>query len=206
MTSQSWRIQLTKTASTSDDPQVSLAENFSRYRCQLKRTIASRMGTRMQQRVDPSDILQEAYLVASQRIEKNPEPPSVPFFFWIRSICHQTFSTVFERHFKTQKRAAGREEAIGETFGISQVAIDTKASPLATLVRKEETEELLAALDSLRPNDRQILYLRMIEQLTTEETSDRLGISIAATKKRHIRAFHRLVDFYQQNECSSEVA
>ena len=49
----------------------------------------------------------------------------------------------------------------------------------------------------MKPNDRQILFLRMIEQLSTEEAAQRLGISVAAAKKRHIRAFRRLVEACQ---------
>ena len=53
----------------------------------------------------------------------------------------------------------------------------------------EETKKILEeALDSLKPDFRTVFTLRDIEELSTEETAEALGISIAAVKSRLLRA------------------
>jgi RNA polymerase sigma-70 factor (ECF subfamily) len=44
------------------------------------------------------------------------------------------------------------------------------------------------ALDTLKPDFRTIFTLRDIEELSTEETAEALGISVAAVKSRLLRA------------------
>lgn len=51
---------------------------------------------------------------------------------------------------------------------------------------------LHAALEGLRPSDREVLYLRWELELTTEEIADLLGISAAAAQRRAHRALDRL--------------
>ena len=53
----------------------------------------------------------------------------------------------------------------------------------------EEMKKILEdALDSLKPDFRTVFTLRDIEALSTEETADALGISVAAVKSRLLRA------------------
>ena len=46
--------------------------------------IALRIDRRLQGRVDPSDIVQEAYIDAARRIGEYTSNPSVPFYLWLR--------------------------------------------------------------------------------------------------------------------------
>ena len=54
--------------------------------------------------------------------------------------------------------------------------------------RDELGEILDQAVQSLRPAFRTVFVLRDIEELSTEETADTLGISIPAVKSRLLRA------------------
>jgi RNA polymerase sigma-70 factor (ECF subfamily) len=49
-------------------------------------------------------------------------------------------------------------------------------------------EILDKAVDSLKPGFRTVFVLRDIEELSTEETADALGISVPAVKSRLLRA------------------
>ena len=48
------------------------------------------------------------------------------------------------------------------------------------------------ALTQLPVKDREIIVLRFLEQLSTKDAADVLGISITATKSRQLRAIARL--------------
>jgi RNA polymerase sigma-70 factor (ECF subfamily) len=54
---------------------------------------------------------------------------------------------------------------------------------------REEMQEILdEAVESLKPDFRTVFVLRDIEELSTEETAEALGISIPAVKSRLLRA------------------
>ncbi|HYP15252.1 MAG TPA: sigma-70 family RNA polymerase sigma factor, partial [Bryobacteraceae bacterium] len=54
---------------------------------------------------------------------------------------------------------------------------------------REELREILdGAVNSLKPSFRTVFVLRDIEELSTEETAEALGISIPAVKSRLLRA------------------
>lgn len=65
------------------DPQA-LASLFSLHRERLKRIVQLRMDRRLQGRTDPSDIIQEVYIDAHQRVRHYLEKPQMPFFLWLR--------------------------------------------------------------------------------------------------------------------------
>lgn len=80
-----------------------LGELLQRYHPRLRRMLRLRMDRRLQGRVDPSDIIQEAYTEASQRIEDYLEDPAVPFYVWLRFLavqrpCRITDSAIPTRH------------------------------------------------------------------------------------------------------------
>ncbi len=88
-----------------------LADLFSRHRNRLWRMANFRIDRRLAGRVDADDILQEAYLAASQRIRHYLENPSQSFFVWLRLITRQTLVDVHRRHLGAKMRNAGRETA-----------------------------------------------------------------------------------------------
>ncbi len=58
--------------------QNALAELFARYREQMRRMVKLRLDRRLQGRVDPSDVLQEAYLDVATRAARMPSTQACP--------------------------------------------------------------------------------------------------------------------------------
>src|SRR5262249_42787935 len=56
-------------------------------RGRLHRMVAFRLDQRLQGRVDPSDVLQDAYLEACQDLDSYMREPAMPFFLWLRGIA-----------------------------------------------------------------------------------------------------------------------
>src|SRR5262249_43283767 len=67
------------------DP-VALAAFFCRHRDRLRRMVALRLDHRLNGRVSPSDILQEAYIDALRRLPHYFAKPDMPLFGWLRLI------------------------------------------------------------------------------------------------------------------------
>lgn len=169
------------------------------HRERLQRMVALRLDPRLQGRIDPSDVIQEAYLEASVRLAEYLREPPMPFFLWLRFLAGQKLVTLHRRHLGTKMRAAGREVSLyrGRLPETSSAALaaqlaghDTRPSEAA--IRAELKIRLQEALNSMDPLEREVLALRHFEQLSLAETARELGITESGASRRHLRALKRL--------------
>jgi RNA polymerase sigma-70 factor (ECF subfamily) len=94
---------------------------------------------------------------------------------------------------KLRKRKSDRSVPLDEPVDTGE---DTVAREIAVweenpedrYSREEMGQILEEAVDSLKPAFRTVFVLRDIEELSTEETAETLGISIPAVKSRLLRA------------------
>ena len=176
-----------------------LAELFSMHRERLRRMVDFRMDRRLRGRVDASDILQEAYLAASQRVHHYTKKPEMSFFVWLRQITTQRLIDVHRRHLDAQKRDARQEVSIhrGELAATTSASIAAElmgqfVSPSQLAMRAELLDQLEDALESMDPIDREVLALRHFEELTNNEVAQVLDITKSAASNRYVRALGRL--------------
>ena len=175
---------------------------LSAHRDRLRRMVALRLDRRLSGRIDPSDVIQEAFLEATgRRAEYERQADPMPTFLWLRFLTLQQLQLVHRRHLGTRSRDAGREVSIhGGTFPEATSAAlaaqllgrDTRASQAA--IRAERKRRLQEALDGMDAIDRDVLVLRHFEQLSNGECARVLGLSESAATKRYLRALRRLKD------------
>src|SRR5437588_8578530 len=79
------------------DPQA-LAELFGHYRNRLRRMVRLRLDRRLTGRLDPSDVLQEAYLDFARRFPDYVREPSMGFYLWLRSLTGQKLIDLHRHH------------------------------------------------------------------------------------------------------------
>ena len=171
----------------------SFARLFDESKPELIHAISKRIGLELGRRVSPSDVLQEAFLTAQQRLDHYLEDPKVPMIFWLRGICSQVISIFYRRHFKTAKRSVSRERLGDENKFVSiEHQMDSATSPSGCLIKQEQRQRILELVNSLPSNDRRILTLRHVEMLSNDEAACSLGLAPATAKKRHTRAMKRL--------------
>jgi RNA polymerase sigma-70 factor, ECF subfamily len=177
------------------------AELIARHRERLKRMVAVRMDRRLQGRIDPSDIIQEACLVASKQISAYAARPDLPFYLWLRWIVGQRLVDQHRRHLGAQARGVDREVSLyGNAFpettseNLAAHLMARLSTPSQEAIRVEQISALQKAFDSLEPIDREILALRHFEQLSNGEAAAVLGIDKSAASKRYGRALFRLKD------------
>src|SRR5262245_24374978 len=77
---------------------AALAELFSRYRGRLRQMVRLRLDRRLQGRVDPSDVLQEAYIDLTQQLPAYLAKPDMPFFLWLRLLTGQRLMRLHRQH------------------------------------------------------------------------------------------------------------
>lgn len=173
-----------------------MAELFSQHRQQLEQMISFRMDSRLRGRIDPSDVLQEAYLQIAQRLDGYLENPEVSFYVWMRQQAYQSLIDQHRLHFRSKRtpgqeaqRAASRNNT---TYSIVGHLIGDKTSPDRAIEREEEHQQLHAALETMEEIDREVLALRHFEGLPNNQVAEILEISVTAASNRYVRAMTRL--------------
>ena len=174
---------------------------LERHRDWLRRMVDLRLDRRLQGRVDASDVIQEAYLEANDRLPDFLQKRALPFRLWLRFLVAQKLLVLHRRHVGTRKRDAGREQGLGpesSSANLADVLIATGKSPSEVAAQDELRSYLCEALDQMDPLDREVLTLRHFEQLSNVEVAQVLEIEPPAASKRYVRALNRLQEILAQ--------
>ena len=178
--------------------QEAVAELFSKYHDRLGRMVRFRMDSRLSGRVDPEDILQEAYMEVARRVQDYIDQPSVPLFVWLRQITWQILVDTHRRHLVVKARNVNAEvRRMPAGAGMTSVSLAARlvgglTSPSQAMLREERLIQVREALEEMDEIDREVLALRHFEQLTNNEVAEVLGLQKAAASNRYVRALARL--------------
>ena len=179
--------------------QAALAELFDENRERLRRMVDMRLDPRVARRIDPSDVLQEAFLDAVKGLDQYVQGSPMSFFLWLRLVTGQRLMQIHRYHLGAQRRDSRREVPIdrpaipsANSFCMSGMLLGRLTSPSLAACRDELRVQLQEAIDAMEPIEREILCLRHYEELSNQEVAEELGISIQAASKRYIRALEKL--------------
>ena len=179
--------------------QQAWADLLNAHRPRLRRMVELRLHPRLQGRLDPSDVIQEAYLDATAGLADYAARAEMPFFLWLRWLTGMRLTTLQRKHLGCRIRDAAREVPIdhGAVPQVTSAALaaqllgrQTSASELA--MRRERKARLQEAIEAMDPLDREIVILRHFEELTNAEVAQTLNLHESAASKRYIRALRRL--------------
>ena len=181
-----------------DDGDIkAIDELFDRHRSRLRRMINVRLDARVSPRLEPSDVIQETLLVASQKLPRYLVERPIPFYPWLRRICWERLVDLHDRHVVAKKRSVHREVgqlrlADKSAMQLIDRIVGAEVSPSKNMVQAEIRERVRLALGELPSTDREILVMRFLEELSLQESADALGISEGAVSMRQLRALLRL--------------
>jgi len=134
---------------------------------------------------DAEDVLQDAFVKAYEHLDDFHEQSK--FYTWLVRIA------VNEALMRLRKRKTDRtvplDEPVdtGEETVVREIAVwdDNPEEKYGTTEIRRILDD---AIQSLKPAFRTVFQLRDIEELSTEETAQLLGLSIPAVKSRLLRA------------------
>lgn len=134
---------------------------------------------------DAEDVLQEAFLKAYEHLDGFQG--NSRFYTWIVRIA------VNEALMKLRKRKGDRFVSLDEPVETGEEQVKREIAvwddnPEQQYSQEEMRAILDEAIETLKPDFRTVFLLRDIEELSTEETAETLGISIPAVKSRLLRA------------------
>ncbi len=168
---------------------------LSCFRERLSRMVAVRFDRRMSARVDPSDIVQETLVDAAGRLDQYLLERPIAYYPWLRRLALDRLDKTLRRH-TAFRRDVGREEPQAlpdeSALELAERLLAGYTDPPRVAQRKERKAHVRNLLDQLPSGDREVLVLRFLEQLSTNEAADVLGITPGAVRLRLMRALQRV--------------
>lgn len=138
-----------------------------------------------QNREDAEDIVQDAFLKAYEKLDQFQG--NSKFYTWLVRIA------VNESLMRLRKRRTGKMVSIDEDVETEEGSMprdlaDWSPNPEQLYGQSELGDILRKTIQGLPPGFRTVFVLRDVENLSTEETAEMLGLSVPAVKSRLLRA------------------
>jgi RNA polymerase sigma-70 factor (ECF subfamily) len=162
--------------------------------------IRSRIGSQLQKKIEPEDVLQEASMEAIRVLGQTDLSTWDPLH-WLFQICERKIIDAHRRHFTSQKRAAGREAALpagSDAAGLANLLAASMTTPSQAFSRDQRQLRMLAALETLPDDQREVLRLRYLVGLPSKEIAKKIGKSDGATRVMISRALSRLQEMLSE--------
>ncbi|MHB1021088.1 MAG: sigma-70 family RNA polymerase sigma factor [Acidobacteriaceae bacterium] len=158
-----------------------------------------------QNREDAEDIVQDAFLKAYEKLDQFQG--NSKFYTWLVRIA------VNESLMRLRKRRTGKMVSIDEDVETEEGSMprdlaDWSPNPEQLYGQSELGDILRKTIHGLPPGFRTVFVLRDVENLSTEETAEMLGLSVPAVKSRLLRARlqlrERLSRYFKQKNGSKK--
>src|SRR4029077_5387963 len=126
------------------------------------RMVNLRMDHRLQGRIDPSDVLQEACLDVVGRAREYCADPAIPPFLWLRMLTAQRLLVLHRHHLGARMRDAGQEVSLhrgalpqANSVSLAGFLLGRLTAPSRAVRRAERQLQLQEALNAMDPIDRE---------------------------------------------------
>ena len=168
------------------------------HRDQLRRMVRVRLHPLVRTRVDESDIVQNAFLFASQHVADYFDGKSdLPFYIWLRRLTNRQIQQTHRQHLDADKRSVRQDhlQQVGDgslSFCMAAHIVSQDTSPSSAAMRDEVLQQVNNVLDGLNETDREILCMRHFEQMSNAEVAAALELTPTNASTRHLRALVKL--------------
>jgi RNA polymerase sigma-70 factor (ECF subfamily) len=171
-----------------------LLERYRRYLGLLARLEIDR---RLQGKLDPSDVVQEAFLEAHRDFGRFQGRTEAELLTWLRRVLVHNMADQARRYLRTQGRNVRLERELSAAVEESSAALGQAlaapgSSPSDLAARREQSVRLADALAELPDDYREVIVLRHLEGLPFPEVAARLGRTADSVKKLWARGLARL--------------
>lgn len=177
-----------------DDARGRLLEAYRNYLTLMARV---QLGKSLRGKVDPSDVVQEAFLEAHRDFRQFRGETEAELLAWLRRVLATSLADQVRRHRGTQRRDLRLERQLAAALDRSSQALERgiaapDSSPSARAERREDALRLAEALERLPADYRDVLLLRHFQGLTFPEIARRLDKTLDAVKNVWLRGLSRL--------------
>jgi RNA polymerase sigma-70 factor (ECF subfamily) len=167
------------------------------YRSYLTLLARVQLGRHVQGKVDPSDLVQEAFLEAHRDFRQFQGQTEAELRAWLRRLLATSLADQVRRYRGTRRRSLGLERQLAADLDRSSQALERglvapDSSPSVRAERREDALRLADALERLPTHYRDVLLLRHFQGLTFPEIAQRLDKTLDVVKNVWLRGLARL--------------
>jgi RNA polymerase sigma-70 factor (ECF subfamily) len=166
------------------------------YREYLHLLARLQIDSRLQAKVDPSDVVQETLLKAHQALNQFHGQSEAEMVAWLRAILANTLASALRR-FQAGARDVALERSLEAEVEESSCRLEAwlageQSSPEQRAMRQEELLGLAAALAQLPQDQRRAVELRHLGGCSVAEVAGQMQRSKEAVAKLLLRGVARL--------------
>jgi RNA polymerase sigma-70 factor (ECF subfamily) len=172
-----------------------LGQLLELYRSYLTLLARLQIGRRLQGKADSSDIVQEAFVEATEHFNQFRGTSEAELAAWLRQILVSRLAKLVRHYCRTQRRDVRLERQLADEMEQSSHCLGLVASgstPSQRACRREQSVLLADALDRLPVDYREVLVLHHLQELTLTEVARHMGRSLDSIKKLWLRGLRRL--------------
>jgi RNA polymerase sigma-70 factor (ECF subfamily) len=171
------------------------------YGERVRRIIRFRLDTKLRPKLDSIDLVQDALVLALGGLKDFTYRNEGDFLRWLSKIAENKLHDIIKK-FHADKRDIRKEISFkqeerstdGRFYGAAEPIGTT--TPSVIMRKKEALDRLEKALDTLKPEYKEVIVLKKIEGLTHAEIAERLNKSPNAVPMLLFRAMAALTIAY----------
>ena len=185
-----------------DGDESALNELCKVYWSRVLWIVRLRMGKELRSKLESMDIVQEVLIYAFRDLGGFTYRNEGDFLRWLSGLvenrlrCTQQKLHAVKRDIRREVRFDSRAQTSEGRF-VGTVGPIEATTPSAILSKREDLERLERAIDTLKPEYREIIVLSRIEGLSYNEIANRLGKSDEAVRKLLSRALETLTRVFE---------
>lgn len=169
---------------------------FQLCRSFLDLVARSQVESSLRVKVDASDLVQETLLEAHRDFDRFRGLSENEFLAWLRQILSHNAADFVRRYRGTAKRQARREVRFRDPADSAAPGVPEPAAPGDTpsqeFLQLDNELRVVAALDRLPEDYKEVIVLRNLQRLAFSEVADRMGRSRPAVQMLWMRAIRKL--------------
>ena len=167
---------------------------FERHLPSVKQSVRRRIRPQLQARFDASDVVQETHRDARRRFKDFLQRRPMPFRLWLLKTAHERLLDLERIHFKAAKRSVDCEIPLpdGSSVALANFVLENRGSPASEAMAREHAQVVRTCLTALDAKDRDVLLLRVFDDLSNAEVAEILELNPETAKKRFFRALLKL--------------
>lgn len=163
------------------------------YAARVLWLVRLRMGKELRSKLESMDVVQDVLIYAVRDLGDFTYKTEGDFVRWLSGVVENRIRDNLDklhadkRDIRKEVRLNSDRIAAGDSFVGAAEPIDTK-TPSAIMSKSEDFDRLAKAIDTLKPEYREVIVLTKIEGLSYQDIGDKLGKSADAVRMLVSRA------------------